>query len=341
MGERRGGTVGWHWRLQTVAVAILLIAFGPRFAGLTLAQDATHIPSPAAIAPYTPETDPSQLSGQVVLDGSSTVWPIAVDIAERWAEVAPNVQVDVEISGTGGGFERFCAGETDIQNASRPITPEEAAACAAAGVTYHEFALARDGITVVVHPANDFVDCLTVAQLAELWRPDSTVVAWSDLDPAWPNEPIDLYGPGGDSGTFDFFTEAVIGEAGAARTDYVPSENDPFLVEGIAGDVHALGYFGYAYYAETQDRLKAVAIDNGAGCVAPTLETITDGSYAPLSRPLFIYVSDAGLERPEVREFARFFLSVARESVTEVGYVPLDEAEYAANQARLEAALGE
>lgn len=331
----------WHWRLQMVAVVVLLIASGPGLAGVTLAQDATPVATPAAIAPYTPEADPSQLSGQVVLDGSSTVWPTAVDVAERWADFAPNVAVDVEISGTGGGFERFCAAETDIQNASRPITTEEAAACAAAGVTYHEFALARDGITVVVHPANDFVDCLTVEQLAELWRPDSTIVAWSDLDSTWPNEPIDLYGPGGDSGTFDFFTEAIIGEVGAARTDYVPSENDLFLVEGIAGDVHALGYFGYAYYAETQERLKAVAIDNGTGCVAPTLETIADGSYAPLSRPLFIYVSDAGLERPEVREFVRFFLAVAREAVTEVGYLPLHEGEYAANQARLEAALGE
>lgn len=341
MGEWRGGTVRWYWRLRVVAVVILLLASGPGLAAWVLAQDATPIPTPVAIAPFAPEVDASQLRGQVVLDGSSTVWPIAVDVAERWAEVAPNVGVDVEISGTGGGFERFCAGGTDIQNASRPITTEEAAACTAAGVAYHEFALARDGITVVVHPANDFVDCLTVAQLAELWRPDSTIVAWSDLDPTWPNEPVDLYGPGGDSGTFDFFTEAIIGEAGAARTDYVPSENDLFLVEGIAGDVHALGYFGYAYYAETQERLKAVAIDSGAGCVAPTLETIADGSYAPLSRPLFIYVSDAGLERPEVREFMRFFLAIAGEAVTEVGYLPLDEAEYAANRARLEAALGE
>jgi len=320
-------------RLSWAVVVILALGLG--LGGSTAGQEAT----PAAIAPSTPGIDPASLGGRVVADGSSTVWPITVEVAERFATVASGVQIDVEISGTGGGFERFCAGETDVQNASRPIEPDEEAACAAAGVTYHAFEIGFDGITVVVNPENDYLDCLTVDQLRQLWEPDSPERVWSDLNPDWPNEVIDLYGPGAASGTFDYFTEAIVGEAGASRTDYTPSENDLVVVEGVASDPHALGYFGYAYYAETQDRLRAVAIDAGAGCVVPTLETIGDLSYEPLSRPLFVYVSDAGLTRPEVQEFMRYYLASANDAVTAVGYVPIDDSIYAANQTELDQIL--
>jgi len=195
------------------------------------------------------------------------------------------------------------------------------------------------GSTVVVNPENDYLDCLTVDQLRQLWEPDSPERVWSDLNPDWPNEVIDLYGPGAASGTFDYFTEAIVGEAGASRTDYTPSENDLVVVEGVASDPHALGYFGYAYYAETQDRLRAVAIDAGASCVVPTLETIGDLSYEPLSRPLFVYVSDAGLTRPEVQEFMRYYLASENDAVTAVGYVPIDDSIYAANQTELDQIL--
>ncbi|MDQ3693780.1 MAG: PstS family phosphate ABC transporter substrate-binding protein [Chloroflexota bacterium] len=322
-------------RLSWAFVVILALAL--TLGGSTAGQEAT----PAAIAPYAPGTDPASLGGRVVADGSSTVWPITVEVAERFADVAPAVQVEVEISGTGGGFERFCAGETDVQNASHPIEPDEAADCAAAGVTYHAFEIGFDGITVVVNPVNDYLDCLTVDQLRQLWEPDSPERVWSDLNPDWPNEAIDLYGPGSASGTFDYFTEVIVGEEGASRTDYTPSENDLVLVEGVASDPHAPGYFGYAYYAETQDRPRAVAIDAGAGCVIPTLETIGDRSYEPLSRPLFVYVSEAALARPEVREFMRYHLASASDVVTAVGYVPIAESIYASNQAELDQMLGE
>lgn len=304
----------------------------------SLAAAAAQEATPIAIAPYVPSAD---VSGQVIVDGSSTVWPITVDVAERFVAVAPNVQVEIEVSGTGGGFERFCAGESDLQNASRPIEADEIAACDAAGIAYHAFEIAFDGITIVVNPENTFIDCLTVEQLRQLWEPDSQVQRWSDLDPAWPAEPVDLYGPGAASGTFDYFTAAIIGEEGASRTDYTPSENDLVLVEAVATDPFALGYFGYAYYAETQDRLRAVAVDGGAGCVTPSVATIGDRTYQPLSRPLFIYVSDASLERPEVQEFMRFYQATAKEAVTTVGYVPVEDAVYIENQVQLERRLAQ
>jgi phosphate transport system substrate-binding protein len=288
---------------------------------------------------YVPGTAPETLSGRVIADGSSTVWPITSEIGERFVELAPGVVIEVEVSGTGGGFRRFCAGESDVQNASRPINAEEQAACAAAGVAYHGFEIGYDGITVVVHPSNDFVDCLTVEQLRRLWQPDNPARTWRDLDPAWPDAAIDLYGPGPDSGTFDYFTAAIVGEEGVSRVDYTPSENDLYLVEGVAGDEHALGYFGYAYYQETADRLKAVAIDGGAGCVAPAAATIADGTYRPLSRPIYVYVNAASLRRPEVGEFMRFYHALATEVVAEVGYVPTADATYAANRVEVDGAI--
>jgi phosphate transport system substrate-binding protein len=266
------------------------------------------------------ETDLASLSGEIVSDGSSTVGPLTQAVAEEFNAQAPNVQTSVDISGTGGGFERFCLGETDVQNASRPIDEEEIAVCAENGVDWYEFEVAYDGITVVTNPENAFLECLTTEQLKSIWQ-EGGAQTWADVNPDWPAEPISLYGPGTDSGTFDYFVEAILGED-PIRQDFTPSEDDNVLVQGVSGDANSLGYFGAAYYQENQDILKAAAIDNGDGnCVAPTPETIQDGSYAPLSRPLFVYVRAESLERPEIAEFMRFYLNEAANLAPEVGYV--------------------
>jgi phosphate transport system substrate-binding protein len=283
---------------------------------------------------------PSQLSGWVVADGSSTVWPITADIAEHFAELAPGVEFTVDVSGTSGGFREFCGNQTDVQQASRPITAAEQGACAAAGVTYERFSLGIDGITILVHPNNP-LECLTIEQLRALWAPGSTMFTWGDIDPAWPPEPIALYGPDPDSGTFDIFTETIVGESGAIRTDYTPSADDHVLVEGVAADEDALGFAGYAYFAATRDRLKAIAVDAGNGCVAPSRATIGDGSYAPLTRPLYLYVNRASLVRPEMQAFMRHYLASAKASVAGVGYAVLDDDVYHANLTALEAAIAE
>ena len=271
------------------------------------------------------------LTGTIEIDGSSTVFPITEAVAEEFRKEAPQVQVNVGVSGSGGGFKRFTAGETDISDASRPIGDNEAAAAVENGIEYYEFLVGVDGLSVMVSPKNDFVDCMTVEQLHELWKPGSAVNKWSDLDSSWPDSDINLYGPGTDSGTFDYFTEEINGEAQASRADYTASEDDNVLVQGINGDRNALGYFGFAYYAENSDKLKLIGVDSGSGCVIPSVDTIASGDYGPLSRPLFIYVSETSLERPEVREFTRFYMEHGRELTREVGYVPLTEAEYRAN----------
>lgn len=290
--------------------------------------------------PYTPGADPASLSGKVEADGSSTVGPITEAVAEEFNKIAGGVEVTVNISGTGGGFKRFCAGETDLQDASRAIKDTEAELCAAAGVNYYAFEVAYDGLSVVVNPENDFVTCLTVAQLNQIWMKDSTVDSWNDVDASWPDEPIALYGPGTDSGTYDYFTDEINGEEGVSRDDYTPSEDDNVLVEGVAGDKNALAFFGLAYYEQNADKLKLVEVDGGAGCIAPSAETVQDGSYAPLSRPLFVYVSAASLARPEVQEFVRFYLAMTATLAEEVGYVDSPIATYLADQAKLEAAIG-
>jgi len=274
------------------------------------------------------------------LDGSSTVFPIAEAVAEEFQIANPEVRVTVGFSGTGGGFERFCAGETDISNASRPIDSEEAEACAAAGIEFTEIPVAWDGLSVIVNPANDFVTCLTVAELRRVWEPGSVVRTWRDVRPEWPAENIRLYGPGTDSGTFDYFTETVNGETGASRPDYQASEDDNILVQGVAGDRYSLGYFGYAYYTESADRLKLVEVDGGSGCVAPSDATIADGTYAPLSRPIYMYVKHAALARPEVNAFVTFLLTEAGELVPSTGYHPLSAQEYTDALARVAAAAG-
>lgn len=275
----------------------------------------------------------SGLAGVVSLDGSSTVYPISEAVAEEFLSVSPDVRVTVGVSGTGGGFKRFLAGETDINAASRPISDSEKEAAVANGIEYLEIEVAYDGLSVVVNPANTWVDHLTIAELQMIWQPGSTVDSWNDIRPEWPDQPIRLYGAGTDSGTFDYFTEVINGEAGASRADYTASENDNVLVTGIAGDENALGYFGFAYYQENQDKLKLVPIDNGGGSgpIAPDHTTINNGTYAPLSRPLYIYLSKTGAAKPQVRAFVEFYLEIAPQIVDEVGYIPLPAAIYQAD----------
>jgi phosphate transport system substrate-binding protein len=269
------------------------------------------------------------LSGAVQIDGSSTVFPIMEAVAEEFQIENRGVRVTVGISGTGGGFKRFCAGETDISDASRPIKDSEREECAANGVEFVELPIAWDGLSVIANPANDFAACLTVEELQEIWGPRSSVTTWRDVRSDFPAEPIKLYGPGTDSGTFDYFTEAINGESGASRADYQASEDDNVLVQGVAGDRYSLGYFGYAYYAENAERLTLVQVDGGSGCVAPAQETIESGSYAPLSRPLFIYVNTQAATRPEVDAFLRYALTHGAELIAPTGYIPLTEAQYA------------
>ncbi|HEX5164285.1 MAG TPA: PstS family phosphate ABC transporter substrate-binding protein [Thermomicrobiales bacterium] len=278
--------------------------------------------------------------GEIEIDGSSTVFPISQAVAEEFFLENRGTKFTVGASGTGGGFEKFCRGDIDISDASRPIKPDEAALCAGNGIEYSELTVAADGLSVIVHPDNDWADCLTVEQLRQLWMPGSTVKRWSDLDPSWPDKQIDLYGPGTDSGTFDYFTETINGEAGASRADYSASEDDNTLIQGVEGDRYALAYLGYAYYSENADRLKVLAIDGGNGCVAPSPDTVRDGSYAPLSRPVFIYVNNAGLtanDSPDLETpgpsstlaaFVIYYLTEGIGVIPFVGYVPYDEAFY-------------
>ena len=276
------------------------------------------------------------LAGTIEIDGSSTVYPITQAVAEEFLSFYPNVYPIVGVSGTGGGFKRFTVGETDISDASRPIKNSEAQAAADNAIEYIEFEIALDGLAVVVNQDNTWVDYLKVEELNVIWNPDSTVDRWNDIRPEWPDQPIRLYGPGTDSGTFDYFTEVIMGESGASRSDYTASEDDNVLVQGIAGDTYALGYFGYAYYAENTDTLKIVPIDSGSGPVTPTDQTITSGQYTPLSRPLLIYVNKASLARPEVENFVRFYMENAEQLVEEVGYTPLPTSVYQQNLATLD-----
>jgi phosphate transport system substrate-binding protein len=267
----------------------------------------------------------SALSGSVAVDGSSTVAPLSQAAAAFYAEEQPGVNVTVATSGTGGGFEKFCNGETDISDASRPIKDEEAAACEANGIAFEELTVANDALTVVVNKDNDWVDCLTVEQLQAIWAPGSTVSNWNQVDPSFPDEELVLYGPGTDSGTFDYFTDEINGEEGASRTDYEPSEDDNVIVQGVASSAGGLGYFGFTYFEENTDQLKALSIDNGSGCVAPSAEAAQDGSYAPLSRPLFIYVSDVALEEEQVSDFVRFYIDTIDDVVEEAQYIGLTD----------------
>ena len=276
------------------------------------------------------------IAGTIEIDGSSTVYPVTQAVAEEFLKVYPNVYPIVGVSGTGGGFKRFTVGETDISDASRPIKESEAQAAVDNNIEYFEFEIALDGLAVVVNFDNTWVDFLTVEELNSIWNPESEVDSWDDIRPEWPDHPIRLYGPGTDSGTFDYFTEVINGESGSSRSDYTASEDDNVLVQGISGDNYALGYFGYAYYAENAGILKIVPIDSGKGPITPTDQTINTGQYEPLSRPLFIYVNKASLQRTEVEDFVRFYMENAEQLVSEVGYTPLPALVYQQNLADLE-----
>ncbi|HWP23200.1 MAG TPA: PstS family phosphate ABC transporter substrate-binding protein [Candidatus Binatia bacterium] len=267
----------------------------------------------------------------IQIDGSSTVFPVTEAVAEEFQKAKKGkVKVTVGIAGTGGGFKKFCRGETDISNASRPILKQEMEVCKGAGIEYIELPVAYDALTVMVHPKNDWVSSMTVAELKKIWEPSAQgkIMNWNQVRPQWPNAPLKLYGAGADSGTFDYFTEAIVGKAKSSRGDFTASEDDNVLVQGIANDRNALGFFGFAYYVENQKKLKAVAIDNGKGPVAPSAKTVEDGTYQPLSRPIFIYVSKKAAAKPEVREFVEFYLKNAPSLVKQVKYVPLPAKAY-------------
>lgn len=274
----------------------------------------------------------AQVGPVVKIDGSSTVYPVTEAVAEEFQKAKKNaIKVTVGISGTGGGFKKFCRGETDISNASRPILKKEMDACKEAGIQYIELPIAYDALTVVINPKNTWAKTMTVAQLKAIWEPaaQGKVKSWKDVNPAWPDEPIKLYGAGADSGTFDYFTEAIVGKAKSSRGDYTASEDDNVLVQGVQRDKGALGYFGFAYYVENQKKLNAVAVDGGKGAVLPSPQTVENGTYNPLSRPIFIYVAAKSIDKPEVKEFVEFYLKNAPALVKEVKYVPLPAKAYA------------
>jgi phosphate transport system substrate-binding protein len=283
-------------------------------------------------------SDTDAASGSVAVDGSSTVFPMSTAAAELLAEENPDVQVEVGSAGTGGGFERFCAGETDVSDASRPIKDdEEVPVCEENGVEFTELQVATDALTIVVHP-DLAVDCLTTDQLVELWKPGSTVTNWQDLDPSFPDQEISLFGPGTDSGTYDYMAGDVIGdESETTRDDYEASEDDNVLVQGVSGTVGATGYFGFTYYEENMDSLKAVAIDDGSGCVTPSAETAQAGEYTPLSRPLFIYVSNkAYADNAAVAAYVDFYVENLEQIAEAALFIPLNEDQYAETQSALE-----
>ncbi len=278
--------------------------------------------------------------GQTILaDGSSTVGPFTTRAAENFKEQNPDVEVTVGIAGTGGGFDRFCVDETDLSNASRPIDKDEAQKCADAGIEYVELPVANDALTVVVNSENDWATCLTVEQLKTIWEPGSKVDNWQDVDPSFPDERLRLYGPGTDSGTFDYFTDVIVGEEGESRTDFQASEDDNVIIEGVTGDTGALGYFGFSYYEQNQDTVNAVEVDSGSGCVAPSVATAQDGTYTPLSRPLFVYAKTSSLERAEVAQFLGYMIDNGAEIAEQADFVPSTPAQLAAAKAKLDAAL--
>ena len=271
----------------------------------------------------------AELSGSVRVDGSSTVFPISAAVAEEFNRVKGNedVRVTVAYSGTGGGFKKWCLGETDINDASRPIKDKEKKCATEHGISYLELPVAYDGITLVISQNNDFLESITMAELKKLWEPGSKIKTWNQVRKGWPKEEVKLYGPGPDSGTFDYFTEEVMGKSRESRSDYTASEDDNVLVKGVSASPYALGYFGYAYYIENKNKLKAVKLDKGKGPVAPEDKTIEDGSY-PLSRPIFIYVSSKSAAKPQVKAFIDYYLDHAADLSKQVGYTPLAADKY-------------
>ncbi|WP_327589013.1 PstS family phosphate ABC transporter substrate-binding protein [Nonomuraea sp. NBC_00507] len=307
-------------RLSAVATAAIVV-------GLSAACGGTNTTTPAGEGTASASTGAgAELAGQVKVDGSSTVAPLTSAAAEFFAEEQAKVNVTVGTSGTGGGFEKFCNGETDISDASRPIKDEEKAACDAKSIKYTELTVATDALTVVVNKENTWATCLTVDQLKKMWEPgaEKKITSWNQIDPKFPNEPLKLFGPGTDSGTFDYFTDEINGEEGASRKDYSPSEDDNVTVQGVEGSKGGLGYFGYTYFEENAAKLKAVEVDGGDGCVAPSVETAQNGTYKPLARPLFIYPSTAAVKRPEVAAFLDYYVANINKIATDAKFIPLN-----------------
>lgn len=271
----------------------------------------------------------NQLTGTVNIDGSSTVYPITEAVAEEFKKVYPDVKVAVALSGTGGGFKKFVREEADINDASRPITKYEDSVAQINTIHYIELPVAYDGLAVVIHPQNDWCKDIKVEELKKIWEPEAQgkITHWNQIRPEWPNEPIHLYGAGVESGTYDYFTEVIVGKAHSSRGDYTSSEDDNVLVQGVSSDKFALGFFGYAYYEENKDKIKVLAVDNGNGPVLPSVETVKNKSYSPLSRPLYVYINNKASERKEVQEFINFYLDKISTLVPEVGYIPLSDDE--------------
>ncbi|MDZ4786956.1 MAG: PstS family phosphate ABC transporter substrate-binding protein [bacterium] len=278
---------------------------------------------------------PGNLSGLIKIDGSSTVYPITEAVSEEFGKNNPGVKITVGIAGSGGGFKKFCAGEIDISNASRPIKASEIELCKTNKIEYVELPVAYDALSVVVNPKNTWATSITVAELKKLWEPEAQnkITTWNQIRPEWPNQAIKLFGAGVDSGTYDYFTEAVVGKEHSSRGDFTSSEDDNVLVQGVANDRNGLGFFGLAYYMENKNKLKVLSIDdlnasNGNGPQTPSLATVTDGTYQPLARPLFIYIRKDSMKKTEVQEYAKFYINNAKELTTQVGYVPLQDAVY-------------
>jgi phosphate transport system substrate-binding protein len=311
-------------RLVLLLLALAVLALGA--AGCGRDDDDDEGSSPPA-SESTTEGD--ELEGDVIADGSSTVGPLTTAAAEAYRAEQPGVNVEVGISGTGGGFERFCAGETDISDASRPIhDDDEAPVCVDAGITYTDYTVANDALTIIVNPENDWATCLTTDQLKKIWEPsaEGKITNWNQVDPSFPDEPLTLAGPGTDSGTFDYFTDEINGEEGASRTDYNASEDDNVIVQAVAGEKGALGYLGFTYFEENMDTLKAVEVDSGGGCVAPSAETAQDGSYTPLSRPLFIYVKDESIQtKLQVQGFVDYYLNNLESLAETAQFIPVTQ----------------
>ncbi|MCX7729128.1 MAG: PstS family phosphate ABC transporter substrate-binding protein [Bacteroidia bacterium] len=275
------------------------------------------------------ENNNNQLKGSVNIDGSSTVYPITEAVAEEFKKIYPDVKVAVALSGTGGGFKKFVRGETDINDASRPITKFEDSIAKTNNIQYIDLEVAYDGLAIVVNPQNDWCKDITVEELKKIWEPaaQGKITHWNQIRPEWPKEPIHLYGAGVESGTYDYFTEVIVGKSHSSRGDYTSSEDDNVLVQGVSSDKFALGFFGFAYCEENKDKIKLVAVNNGNGPVFPSVETVKNKTYVPLSRPLFIYINNKAAERKEVQEFVNFYLEKMNSLVAEIGYIPLNEEE--------------
>jgi phosphate transport system substrate-binding protein len=283
------------------------------------------------------------VSGRISIDGSSTVYPITEAVAEEFRLEQNDVRITVGVSGTGGGFKKFSRGEIDINDASRPIKEQEAVTCKENNIEYVELTVAFDGLAVLVNKENTWVKDITIEELRKIWEPSAQekVTMWNQIRKEWPAEEFNLYGPGIASGTYDYFTEAVVGKSGESRGDFTASEDDNVLVQGIEGDRNALGFFGLAYYEENKERLKLVGVNGGSGVIIPTAETVKNGTYAPLSRPIYIYVSKSAAARPEVKSFVKFYLQYASELVLDVGYIPLPEEQYKKEMEKFKAFAGE